>query len=346
MKAVILAGGKGTRLRPLTIYTPKPIVPVVNRPFLEYQIEVLRRAGVTDIAISLSYQPDKIEHFWGDGSDLGVRVSYITEETPLGTGGAYRFAADGCDTTTVVVNGDILTDIDLGAVIETHRARNATATLTLTRVEDTSRYGLVETTADGAITRFLEKPNPEEAAALGVNTINAGIYILEPEVLSLAPKGENRSFETQIMPEIIERGLPFYGHVIESTYWSDIGTPATYLTANLDLLTGKIRGFELAENTGSDIATAAVVDDLSRLAEDCNIKPGAEIRCSVLGRGVLVEERAVVENSVIWPHTRIAAGAVVRDSVVGKSCHIGRKAIVSNGAILGDKTQLTDYTRV
>lgn len=123
MKAVILAGGKGTRLRPLTIYTPKPIVPVVNRPFLEYQIEVLRRAGVTDIAISLSYQPDKIEHFWGDGSGLGVRVSYITEESPLGTGGAYRFAADGRDTTTVVVNGDILTDIDLGAVIETHRAQ-------------------------------------------------------------------------------------------------------------------------------------------------------------------------------------------------------------------------------
>lgn len=346
MKAVILAGGKGTRLRPLTIYTPKPIVPVVNRPFLEYQIEVLKRAGVDDIAISLSYQPDKIEHFWGDGSDLGVRLSYITEASPLGTGGAYRFAADGCEATTVVVNGDILTDIDLAEVIKTHKERKATATLTLTRVEDTSRYGLVETTADGAITRFLEKPTPEVAATLGINTINAGIYILEPEILALAPKGENRSFETQIMPEIIERGMPFFGHVIDSTYWSDIGTPATYLTANLDLLTGKIRGFELQANSGSDIATAAVVDDLSRLAEDCNIKPGAEIKCSVLGRGVLVEEKAVIENSVIWPHTRIAAGAVIRNSVVGRSCYIGRKAVVTDGAILGDKTQLTDYTHI
>ncbi|MBX3282979.1 MAG: NDP-sugar synthase [Acidobacteria bacterium] len=346
MKAVILAGGKGTRLRPLTIYTPKPIVPVVNRPFLEYQIEVLRRAGVDDIVISLSYQPDKIEHFWGDGSGLGVRLSYITEASPLGTGGAYRFAADGCETTTVVVNGDILTDIDLSAVIRTHKERKAIATLTLTKVEDTSRYGLVETNVDGAILRFLEKPKPEEAAAIGVNTVNAGIYILEPEVLSLAPKGENRSFETQIMPEIIERGMPFFGHVIESTYWSDIGTPATYLAANLDLLNGNIRGFDLPKNTGSDVATAAVVDGLSRIAEDCNIKPGAEIRCSVLGRGVLVEEKAIVENSVIWPHTRIAAGAVIRDSVVGRSCHIGRKAIVTNGAILGDKTQLTDYTQV
>src|SRR5690606_9619853 len=137
--------------------------------------------------ISLSYQPDKIEHFWGDGSDLGVRLSYITEASPLGTGGAYRFAADGCETTTVVVNGDILTDIDLAAVIKTHKERNAIATLTLTRVEDTSRYGLVETKDDGSITRFLEKPSPEEAAKLGVNTINAGIYVLEPDVLALAP---------------------------------------------------------------------------------------------------------------------------------------------------------------
>ena len=183
MQALILAGGKGTRLRPLTVYTPKPIVPLVNRPFLLYQIEVLRKAGITDITLSLSYQPDKIEHLLGSGSEFGVSLRYVTEPTPMGTGGAYKFASNAIRETTLVFNGDILTDLDIGKVIEFHTSRSATATITLVPVEDPARYGLIKIDQDKKVKRFVEKPQPDELAELKINTINAGIYILEPEIL-------------------------------------------------------------------------------------------------------------------------------------------------------------------
>ena len=171
MQALILAGGKGTRLRPLTVYTPKPIVPICNRPFLLYQIDTLRRAGITDITLSLSYQPNKIEQLLGDGSDYGVKLKYTVEPQPMGTAGAYKFAEDLIREPTVVFNGDILTDLDLKAVIREHNERKATATIVLTPVENPQSYGLVETEKDGSIRRFLEKPKPDEITC---NTINAG----------------------------------------------------------------------------------------------------------------------------------------------------------------------------
>ena len=207
MQAVILAGGKGTRLRPLTVYTPKPIVPVMNRAFLLYQIEILRRAGITDITLSLSYQPDKIELLLGDGSDFGVNLRFITEPSPLGTGGAYRFAANEIRETTVVLNGDILTDIDLSDVLEFHREKDSEATLALTPVENPSAYGLVETDPDSKVLRFLEKPKPEDLAHITTNTINAGIYILEPTILDLITLGENSSFEYDVFPEIDRKSV-------------------------------------------------------------------------------------------------------------------------------------------
>ena len=183
MQALILAGGKGTRLRPLTVYTPKPIVPVVNRPFLLYQIDILREAGVTDITLSLSYQPDKIEHVLGNGSEFGVNLRYITEPSPMGTGGAYKFAAESLRETTIVFNGDILTDLKVAEVIEFHQAKGAAATLTLVPVNDVSRFGVSEVDEDGKVLRFVEKPQGEELASLKTNTINAGVYILEPSIL-------------------------------------------------------------------------------------------------------------------------------------------------------------------
>src|SRR5215217_4609829 len=190
MQALILAGGKGTRLRPLTVYTPKPIVPVMNRPFLLYQLEILAKAGVTDITLSLNYQPDKIENVLGDGSDYGVSLSYVTEPSPLGTAGAYRYAADTTET-TIVFNGDILTDVDVASVIAMNQAKKAETTIMLTPVEDPSAYGLVETAKDGSVLRFLEKPKPDQLVNLKFNTINAGVYVLEPAVLELIPEGEN-----------------------------------------------------------------------------------------------------------------------------------------------------------
>jgi NDP-sugar pyrophosphorylase family protein len=342
MQALILAGGKGTRLRPLTVYTPKPIVPICNRPFLLYQIDTLRRAGIIDITLSLSYQPNKIEHLLGDGSDYGVKLKYTVEPQPMGTAGAYKFAEDLIREPTVVFNGDILTDLDLKAVIREHNERRATATVVLTPVENPRDYGLVETEADGRIRRFLEKPKDEEITC---NTINAGTYILEPKVLDFIPAGENHSFEYGLFPELLRRKETFFAHVPPRTYWIDIGTPQRYLQVHHDLLANRVGRIHMKDRRGDfDSATAAEIDDLSIIGDDCLIKPGAQIINSVLGNGSFVEERARVENSVIWPHTRIGTTAEVKDAVVGRGCHIGRSTVVGPGAILGDKTSLTDYT--
>jgi NDP-sugar pyrophosphorylase family protein len=346
MQALILAGGKGTRLRPLTVYTPKPIVPVLNRPFLLYQIDVIKKAGIKDITLSLSYQPDKIEQVLGDGSEYGVNLRFVTEPSPMGTGGAYRYAADAIRETTVVFNGDILTDVDIGEVIAFHREKKAEATIVLTPVENPSAYGLVETAKDGSVLQFREKPKPEEIAGLASKNINAGVYVLEPTILDLIPKGENYSFEYSVFPAILEKQKAFYAFVLEKNYWRDIGNPLSYWEAHQDFLSGRIAGFELKRAAAADVATAASVDKGSVIGEDCIIKPNARVVNSVLGPGVHVEEKAVVENSIIWSHTRVASGAEVKGAVIGRSCFIGRNAVVSEGAVLGDKTSLTDYTRV
>lgn len=346
MQALILAGGKGTRLRPLTVYTPKPIVPVMNRPFLLYQIEVLARAGVTDIVLSLSYQPDKIEDLLGDGSDFGVKLRYLTEPAPMGTGGAYRFAADEIRETTIVLNGDILTDLDVSGLIEFHRSKGAEATISLVPVEDPSAYGLVETDPDGRVLRFLEKPKPEQLADITVNTVNAGIYVLEPSILDLIPSGESCSFEYDVFPAIRAKEKPFFAFIIADNYWRDLGNPKSYLEAHHDFFDGKIKGFEVDRSAASDIATVAQVDKASVIGAGCVIKPGVRITRSAIGPGVHIEEKAVIENSVIWGHTRVSSAAEIQNAVVGKSCHIGRNAVVGDGSVLGDKTSLSDYTKV
>jgi NDP-sugar pyrophosphorylase family protein len=343
MQALILAGGKGTRLRPLTVYTPKPVVPICNRPFLLYQIETLRAAGITDITLSLSYQPLKIEQLLGDGSDFGVHLKYTTEPQPMGTAGAYKFAAEYINEPTVVFNGDVLTDLDLKRVIDEHKQRGAMATVVLTPVEDPSSFGVVETDKDGRVLRFIEKPAPGEAPS---NNINAGTYILEPSVLELVPEGENYSFEYQLFPDLLKRGEKFFAHVPEKTYWLDIGTPARYLQAHHDLLAGTVSNINLQDRRGDfDAATASEIDDRSLIADGCTIKPGAQVINSVLGEGVYVDERARVENSVVWSHTRINGGAHVANAIVGRSCYVGRSSMVGAGAVLGDKTSLTDYTQ-
>ena len=346
MQALILAGGKGTRLRPLTVYTPKPIVPVVNRPFLLYQIEVLLAAGITDITLSLSYQPDKIQHILGNGSEFGVSLRYITEPSPMGTGGAYKFAADALRETTIVFNGDILTDLDIGKLVEFHQAKGAAATIALVSVDDPSRYGLVEVDKENGVTQFIEKPKPEELKNLSINTINAGIYVLEPSILDIIAKDANKSFEYEIFPDMLKREMPFYGYVMTDDYWLDIGTPVSYRKAHDDFLNGRITGFQIERATDSDVATHAEIDKLSVIGEGCSIKPGVRIINSVIGPGVHIEEKAIIENSVVWAHTRIASSAEIRNAVIGRSCHIGRNAMVGEGSVLGDKTALTDYTKV
>jgi NDP-sugar pyrophosphorylase family protein len=254
MHALILAGGKGTRLRPLTVYTPKPIVPVMNRPFLLYQIDILRKAGIEDITLSLGYQPDKIEQILGDGSEFGVNLRFLTEPHPLGTAGAYRFASEQLNETTVVLNGDILTNADISKIVDLHKRSDAEATITLTPVADPWNFGLVVTQTDRVVS-FIEKPKPDEAKAKKLNNINAGIYVLEPSCRDLIPKGENRSFEYQVFPDLLAQNREFFAYLLKGEYWRDLGTSENYLNGQLDFLADPISVFEIPSQNNSDIAT-------------------------------------------------------------------------------------------
>jgi NDP-sugar pyrophosphorylase family protein len=340
MKAVILAGGEGTRLRPLTLSTPKPVVPVVDRPFLRNQLDLLERAGVHEIVFSVAYRPERVEAVFGDGSGHGVRIRYAVEDTPLGTGGAVRNALDLLDERTIVLNGDVLTDVDLGALVARHVSQGASATILLTPVTNPSAYGLVETDSSGRVLRFLEKPKPEE---ITTDTINAGIYVLETRVIDLIPPAVNHSIERGFFPALLARGDLVLGPVHRG-YWIDIGTPAKYLQVHRDILSGRFpvaldaeaaRGGFVA--AGARVAAGAaltppffvgpgcVVDDSASLGPDAVLvadvvlRQGARVRDSVLWKGVEVEEHGVVESSLIGPAARIGRHARVRAAVLGEA---------------------------
>jgi NDP-sugar pyrophosphorylase family protein len=344
MQALILAGGKGTRLRPLTMHTPKPIVPIANQPFLLYQLELLKRADVRDVILSLSYQPQKIEDKIGDGTDYNVRVSYTVETSPLGTAGAYRNAAGLITETTVVFNGDVLTDIDMNEVIRFHREREAVATIVLTPVANPTAYGLVETDKkDGRVRRFLEKPKPEEVTC---DTINAGIYILEPRVMEYIPEGEPFMFEYGVFPQLLERKEPFYAYIWRG-YWRDIGTASSYLDANLDVIAGRVKLLEPPPgDRGEKFDATAEIGPPSLVDPSCTLKNGVQIINSVVSRNCYIEERARIENSVVRGGTRVGAGSTIAGSVIGKGCHIGRAVDVGSGTVLGDKSVVTDYSQI
>lgn len=340
MQALILAGGQGTRLRPLTLNTPKPVVPIGNEPFLLRQIKSLKAAGVTDITLSLNYQPSAVEKILGDGTDFGVELRYLIEPEPMGTAGGYKFAEKILKTTTVVLNGDILTDIDLETVARHHRECGAAATIVLTEVENPSAYGVVEFGADYQVLRFLEKPKPGETGDIEINTINAGIYILEPKLLDYIPRGENYSFEYNLFPDLLRRREKFYAFVENDAYWLDIGTPQRYLQAHYDFMDGKLKNFPAEKNGACKISDAAAIDGKSCLADGCIIEPGARLENSVLGKNVVVESGAVVENSVIWSDTKINSNARVSNSIIGFGCNIGENVRVGGGSVIGDRTNL------
>ena len=350
MKAVILAGGKGTRLRPLTLHTPKPIVPILDRPFLSFQIDSLLKCGISEIILSLSYQPRHIEQIFGDGAEMGVKVIYSVEPEPLGTAGAVKKAEPFLTHRTVVFNGDVLSDIDLPAVFEFHERQGAKATIVLAAVENPSAYGLVETDPDGRVRRFLEKPGYDEITC---NTINAGVYVLEPDVFSYIPAETNYSFERGLFPTLLREKVPFYAYVHRG-YWIDIGTPEKYLKVHQDILRGACRLTGVRPQPGEAyVDPEASVDPASQVTGPCYIgagtvvKAGAEIRpYAVIGKNSRIEEGAVVENSVLWSNVRVGAEARVQGALVGRNTHIGRNAQVHGGVVLGDKSVVTDYSRM
>jgi NDP-sugar pyrophosphorylase family protein len=350
MKAILLAGGKGTRLRPLTVHTPKPIVPIFDRPFLYYQLDLLRQLpDIDEVILSLNYQPRRIEEIFGDGDDLGIRIRYVVEPMPLGTAGAVKYAEQYLSDSVVVFNGDVLTAVDLAAVLKLHRERRAKATIVLTPVENPSAYGLVETDAVGNVKRFLEKPSPDQITC---DTINAGIYVLEPDTFDRIPKDTAWSIERSYFPSLVERGETFVAYIYRG-YWIDIGTPEKYLRVHRDIMDGRFsappfNGDTLTAKVAAEarLEPGAVVEGPCFVDAGAVVKPGARVLpYSVIGRQAHIEEDAVVDSSIVWANTRICREATVHQAILGRHCHIGRAAAVGPGTVLGDKSVLTDYTR-
>ena len=304
MRAVVMAGGEGSRLRPLTSNQPKPMVPIVGKPCMEHILELLREHGFTDVVITLAFLPQAIRSHFGDGSNWGLNIEYSVEETPLGTAGSVRLASGRLDETTLIISGDALCDIDLTQLMQAHRDKNAAVTIGLKSVENPLEFGIVVTDEDGRVERFLEKPSWGQVFS---DTINTGIYVLEPEVLRHVPKEGPYDFSKQLFPLLLEMGRPMYGHVCEG-YWQDIGNLDQYRQANFDALDERVRlsipGFKLRGNVwvgeGVEVDDVEGVEGPAYIGADCRIAPDATVAAySVLSSGVTLREHARVSRSVI-----------------------------------------------
>jgi len=344
MKAVIMAGGQGSRLRPLTCDLPKPMVPVANRPMMEYIIELLRRFGFGDIAVTTYYLPEAIEEYFGDGKLWGVSLQYFTEDRPLGTAGSVKNAAAFLDETFLVISGDCLADLDLGAALTYHREKQALATIVLTRVPSPVEYGIVFTNEEGRVERFLEKPSWGEVFS---DTVNTGIYILEPSILPHIPAGRQFDFSRDLFPKLLEKQLPLYGYVAEG-YWSDIGNLEQYVQAHMDLLEGKIRAalpgtFQdgIWQEEGVWVHPDAVLKPPVILGENCRVEKGAEVGPgTVLGPGSVLGQNSSVRRSVLWKNVQVGFGGEVRGAVICDQVLVKPKARIFEGAVVGRSSTL------
>ncbi len=337
MQAVILVGGQGTRLRPLTSRLPKPVVTLVDRPFIAFMLEWLRGHGVEEVIMSCGFLAESMREALGDGSGLGVRLRFVEEPEALGTAGALKLAEPMLDERFLMLNGDVLTDIDLTAQIAQHAQTGALATLALVAVADPTAYGLVTLEDDRAVRDFIEKPSAEE---LPTNLISAGAYVLERRILELIPPARNVSIEREVWPRLIGAGL--YGFPSES-YWLDIGTPGRYLQGTFDIIEGNV-ATPVRERLGEDwlsIAEDARVQGRvippALLERGVRVEAGAHVgSLVVLGEDVSIGAGAVVERSVVLAGTRIEAGCELRDCIVAAGCRIGRGSRISGGAVLGE----------
>ncbi len=316
MQAIVLVGGEGTRLRPLTDAVPKPALTLVDRPFLAYMVEWLAGHGVDEVVLACGFEPERLRAALGEGERSGTRLTYVTEPEPLGTAGAFRYAAeqlgDRLDERFLALNGDVLTDLDLGALLAFHAEREASATIGLYPVEDSSAFGLVTCDTAGAVTEFAEK-----TGAVAPGEINAGAYVLERSVLDLIPAGRKVSIETEVFPRLVGEGL--HGIRLEG-YWVDIGTPARYLQATWDILEGRVETGVEPTAPGLFVAPDASVDEAARLGSravvgpGCAIAAGAEVSESVLLAGSSVGRDARVRRSILGPGT--SAGGTLDGAVV------------------------------
>ena len=338
MQAVILVGGRGTRLCPLTLEIPKPMVPICDKPFTEYQLELLLRHGVTRVVFSLGYKWKKFEDYFKEGNRLGMHLDYVVEDTPLGTGGAIKNVEDYLEGETfLVLNGDILSDFNVGEILEYHKSKKAGCTIALTPVEDPTMYGVVEMDRQGKVLAFTEKPAPDEVRS---NQINAGLYVMEPKVLELMERDRAYSIEREIFPQMLSNGTPIYGFSYGG-YWMDIGTPLKYLKANFDVLRKEIAPPKnLVE--GCHYGERVVIDPGARLSpplwigRNTIIEKGCVIEgpC-VLGKGCHIGEGSILKNTLMWDNCKVGNRCRLDGCLLGSGCMVGDDSSVGFRAVVG-----------
>jgi NDP-sugar pyrophosphorylase family protein len=335
MQAIVLVGGEGTRLRPLTYGTPKPMVPIMNVPFLARTLERLYTAEIREVILAAGYMPQAIVDYFGDGTQLGMKVTYAIEETPLGTAGAIKNVEPHIDGPFFVLNGDILTSLDLRAMRAYHESKGGIGTLHLIRVEDPSHFGCVAHDANGRVSAFVEKPPQGEEST---DEINAGTYLLEREILQYIPPGRNVSIERATFPEVIADGKALYAYTT-SDYWLDLGRPEQYLAAHRDVLSGAMPlavepgisgegGEALRGHPGVIPPVHAAAD----VVVDASAKVGPNV---VLGASCSIGANAVVRESVLWEHVSVGTGAVIEEAILASGVTIGPKAYVAKGSVIG-----------
>ncbi len=348
MKAVLMAGGFGTRIQPLTINLPKPMIPLINRPIMLHIIELLKKHGITELVLLLYHQPMTIKNFFGDGSEFGVHISYVTPLEDFGTAGAVKAAAKYLDERFLVISGDLLTDFDLSQALRFHDENNAKATITLTSVSDPLQFGVVITDKNGRITKFLEKPGWGEVFS---DTINTGIYVLEPEVLDLIPEGENRDWAKDVFPRMLAENAPLYGCTLKG-YWADIGNTDAYLEASHDICGHKVEVSIVEPTDGPSlrIGNEAQVSAESRgelsglvvLGENTQIRGKAKLKNSIIGRNCIIEEGVELDGAVIWDNVYVKQGCKIHGAVLGHNVRVGSKVKIDEGGVIGDGTTIGD----
>lgn len=352
MKAVIIAGGLGTRLQPLTNNVPKPIVPVVNRPFIVHQIEHLIRHGVDEVIVNLHYLSGEIKKILDDGKEWGIKIRYSLEETPLGTAGAVKNAEKFFDDGPMIIfNGDVLTDINISKVVNFHREKKALVTLTLTEVDDPTEFGLVITDDKGRVKKFIEKPSWEMVTT---RNINAGIYVVDPKIFDQVPVGEPYSFERQLYPGLLAQGAAIYGFPSDA-YWIDIGKPEKYIEAHQAILRGEVAVKILGTRTDrkiwlgkdSQIQPSAKLIGPSIFGDRVRIWKNSEIKdYVVLGDGVQVGEGSFLENVIVWKGTKIGSHVRLANCIIGKDCMIDDGVVITRRLVLADGSVIKRGTRL
>ncbi len=338
-----MAGGEGTRLRPMTANQPKPLLPVANRPIMEHVLRLLRRHGYTDTVVTVQFLAALVRNYFGDGEDFGMNLQYATEEMPLGTAGSVKNAEDALrDDPFVVISGDALTDMDLTAMMRFHKEQGALVTVGLTRVPDPLEFAIVITDEDGRIQRFLEKPTWGQVFS---DTVNTGIYIMEPEVLAEIPSEESVDWSADVFPALLKRGAPLFGYISDS-YWEDVGNHENYMKAQVDVLARRVHadiaGFEVSPGVwiaeGAEVDPEAVLTGPLCIGDYAKVEAGAHLReYTVIGSNVVVKEGAFLHRAVVHNNVYIGQGATLRGCVVGKNTDVMRLARIEENAVVGDE---------